>query len=79
MIIKTYNIQLPENLMYLGLHPPIHENHLPENLMYLGLHSPKHGKLHLCENFHSMNTCHLDIGQSVRKIPISKSKSCTDA
>jgi len=22
MVIKTYNIQLPENLMYLGLHPP---------------------------------------------------------
>jgi len=25
MVIKAYNIQLPENLMYLGLHPPKHE------------------------------------------------------
>jgi hypothetical protein len=24
MVIKTYNVQLPENLMYLGLHPPKH-------------------------------------------------------
>ncbi len=35
---------------------------LLENLMYLGLHPPKDGKLHLCEKFHSMNTCHLHIG-----------------
>jgi len=28
------------------------------------LENPKYkdGKLHLCENFHSMNTCHLHIG-----------------
>jgi hypothetical protein len=44
MVIKTYNVQLPKNLMYLGLH------------------APKDGKLHPCENFHSMNTCHLHIG-----------------
>jgi hypothetical protein len=43
MVIKTYNIQLLENLMYLGLH------------------LPKHGKLHPCEKFHSMNICHLHI------------------
>ncbi len=40
MIIKTYNVQLPENLMYLGLHPPKHER----------------WKLHPCENFHFVNT-----------------------
>jgi len=28
MVIKTYNIQLLENLMYLGLHPPNMENYI---------------------------------------------------
>jgi hypothetical protein len=42
---KAYNVQLPKNLMYLGLHPP------------------KHEKLYPYENLHSVNTCHLHIGQ----------------
>jgi hypothetical protein len=42
---QTYNVQLLENIMYLGLHPP------------------KHGKLHPCEIFYFVNTCHLHIGQ----------------
>jgi hypothetical protein len=46
------------------------------NLMYLRLHPPKHGKLHPCEKFHFMNTCHL---QWVNKIFIPKSKSYTAA
>jgi hypothetical protein len=45
MVIKMYNAQLFENLMYLGLHPP------------------KHEKLHTCENFHFVDTCHFHIGQ----------------
>jgi hypothetical protein len=45
MVIKTYNVQLPKNLMYLGLHPL------------------KHEKLHPCDNFHYMITCHLHIGE----------------
>jgi hypothetical protein len=32
MVIKTYNVQLPENLMYLGLHPPKHDA-LPSSLL----------------------------------------------
>jgi hypothetical protein len=34
-----------------------------KNLMYLGLHPPKHGKLHPCDFFHFVNTCHLHIDQ----------------
>jgi hypothetical protein len=29
MIIKIYIVQLPKNLMHLGLHPPKHENLYP--------------------------------------------------
>jgi hypothetical protein len=61
MVIKTYYVQLPKNLMYLRLHPP------------------KHGKLHPCENFHYVNTCHLHIGERVRQNFIPKSKSYIDA
>jgi hypothetical protein len=45
-----------------ALLPPLFQGFI-ENLMYLKLHPPKHRKLHPCENFHSMNTCHLHIGQ----------------
>jgi hypothetical protein len=50
---------------------------LLENLMYLWLRPPKNGKLHPCENFHTVNTCHLHIGQWVSKFFIPKFKSCT--
>jgi len=48
-------------------------------LMYLKLHPPKHIKLHPCEKNHSMNTCHLHIGQWMNQNFIPKSKSCIDA
>jgi len=36
MVIKTYNVQLVENLMYLGLHPPKHGKLYPfENFHYV--------------------------------------------
>ncbi len=35
-IIKTYNVQLLENLMYLGLHPPKHgKTHPCENFDFM--------------------------------------------
>jgi hypothetical protein len=38
MVIKTYNIQLPKNLMYLGLHPPKHGKlHPCENFHYVNI------------------------------------------
>jgi len=39
MVIKTYNIQLLKNLMYLGLHPPKHEKlHPCENFHYVNIY-----------------------------------------
>jgi hypothetical protein len=36
MVIKTYNVQLPKNLMYLGLHPPKHKKlHPCENFHFV--------------------------------------------
>jgi len=43
MIIKIYIVQLPKNLMHLGLHPPKHENLHP----FLNFHS-----LNIC-HFHN--------------------------
>ncbi len=51
---------------------------LSTNQIFLGLHPPKHGKLHPCKFFHSMNICHLHIGQWMSQNFILKSKSCTD-
>ncbi len=48
---------------YDGYQSPTTFNQLPENLMYLRLHSSKHKKIHPCEIFHYVNTCHLHIGQ----------------
>jgi hypothetical protein len=38
MVIKTYNVQLFENLMYLGLHPPKHGKlHSCENICSMSI------------------------------------------
>ncbi len=41
-----------------ALLPPLFQVFI-KNLMYVWLHPPKHGKIHPCENFHFVNTCHL--------------------
>jgi len=46
----------------LALLPPLFWGFI-KNLMYLGLHPLKHGKLHPCDFFHYVNTCHLHIDQ----------------
>jgi hypothetical protein len=34
MVIKIYSVQLPENLMYLRLHPPKHEKLHPSKIFH---------------------------------------------